>query len=127
MYTCYKCGAVMEEDQRPAHRCGVPDGSDAATAEVTARTRPDGQTPIFYGQGATGIGFIITVVAGFLMAQASNEPSYASDLTLYEAAADVAFYWNWVVFGSGLLSLGILVWSVGYIVQAISFLPGKED
>jgi hypothetical protein len=52
---------------------------------------------------------------------------YASTSGLQSASQKLNAIFLLQIAAGGLFSLFLMLWSVGYIVRAISFLPGKQD
>jgi hypothetical protein len=85
-----------------------------------------------------GFGWCCLALALLLFFLSFNAGPTASQISLATnpyagsyAASDLANAYARVflmqVAGGGFFSLFLILWSVGYIVRAISFLPGKDD
>jgi len=83
-----------------AHEQDVFENNRERTVATSTRHRPTGKTPMFWG--------LLGIVLGTLMA-------------LTGTLADV--FWL-MLLGGGLANIGTIALVAGYIVHAISFLPG---
>jgi protein-S-isoprenylcysteine O-methyltransferase Ste14 len=124
MKTCMDCGTVSPRDTVACDKCGykfrfAEGGAETTDAAVANETqRPTGDTPKLVG----GVLFVAGLLS-FLF-------SFAVSVTSYDGSLDAkALAWKWLLTwtGAGMLHLGLLIWLVGYIVHAISFLPGKDE
>ena len=129
MITCEKCGLTDIEEIVENHKCGASGESNNAILATPTRERPDGMTPINIGKVLVGLGFVMALFAAIAANNAlSDVYSFSSDYTVLEATQEAASYWSISYVGGGILSLGIVLWCVGYIVHAISFLQqGGSD
>lgn len=127
MKNCLSCGAVMDDHEWADHSCENTDPPAAVSVEAAAG-RPSGLEAIHAGKLLTASGLVTVVVSTLASISTQNEvSSYSSAYQLAQATESAAFFWAIALIGSGLLSVGILLWCVGYIVHAISWLPGKEN
>jgi di/tricarboxylate transporter len=130
MKACLDCGAEAPNSQmscdvckRPtAWRITGPDDVDAPRAAFTPETpaqwvRPDGRSAIAGGSAAVILG-IICVLISFMI----NPYEYGQ----VDAGA-LRWQWGLLFFGAGIAQIGLMLWLAGYIVKAISFLPGRDD
>ena len=122
MQTCLECGLVMEDHEFPDHDCEIAMEA-RSTPVVAGSSRPDGDGLMSSGGWLMAIGVAIAVIAGIAVSNA-GDGAY-TDYALMQAAQDALFYANVAWFGSGLFSVGLLIWLTGNIVKAISFLPAK--
>lgn len=86
-------------------------------------TRPNGTMQITAGMWLAGSGIVLAAVGAFQPDLIQPSPI---DRSLYDATAQLN-PWKWPLLwgGSGLMSLGVLVWSLGIIVRSLFFLPGR--
>ena len=124
MKTCLDCGMVMDDHDFPDHDCETAAMTNTAPVE-TGSGRPDGDGLMSSGAWLMAIGVAIAVIAG-IAASNAGDGAY-TDYAMMEAAQQALFYANIAWFGSGLFSVGLLVWLTGNIVKAISFLPSRVD
>lgn len=149
MKSCLECGAVSAEDAAECEQCGFEfaqtgelsqrEAEQPLPAKTEALNRPTGVAPM-------RIGYLFLVVAGILFLMSAtqeglksyevdyiraieNNPyrgtQYTDLLTKQAAAAGRSFMLQ--VGAGAAFSMFLLLWSVGYIVKAISFLPGKHE
>jgi uncharacterized membrane protein YvbJ len=116
MKSCKNCGTIAPDHLTRCPACGRdtlrPETGDQSAQrsephEHEKGTRPDGRDPITFGVIAILIAVILAIISGTI---------------------DVAFTQAMVlVAAEALFGLGVVLWLAGYIVRAISFLPGKDD
>ena len=109
MTRCLMCRANSAEDAEFCSRCAFPlhPSSEAAvssprTISAGRITRPDGSVATLFGGAGIVFGALLIIF------------SLGSD------SLSVA------ILGGALAQLGLVFWLAGYIVRAISFLPGKD-
>lgn len=112
---CVMCGASWN---------GADDVVVSSDAVSHVRVdRPDGSTPMMLGWAA-----LVASLLLFLVSLVSGPAAY--EMGPYGSASSVAdkLATQWLMqLGSGaLFSLFLILWSVGYIVRAISFLPASD-
>ena len=105
MKFCVDCGLNYEDEFPSCPGCAgaLPsrDGPEVELAVSRDSDRPDGSVVIPIGVGLLIGGLLLAVVSGI---------------------------WSpWFVFGAAAANLGTLMLLVGYVVKAISFLPGSAD
>lgn len=129
MHTCLDCGLVMEDAEREDHQCSDIESVTTKRAAPTRDPRPNGDAPMWYGKILVGIGTLILLYVGYGLADAAAAiDSYsATDYSIMRASQQASSMMVWGSVGGGALSLGILLWCIGYIAHAISFLPAKSD
>ena len=123
MKNCIQCGAEAADDVVHCTGCGrafsFVSSSVLNTAPVMADVteRPDGKTLKTLGTAAMGIGVMMFVI------------SYVNMGSDFESINPIAIALKWVaaLFGAALGNFGLLLWLVGHIIYAISFLPGKDE
>jgi hypothetical protein len=91
------------------------------------KIRPDGSTPL----GLSWLCLVLSIVMFALSSGTSPEPweagQYASPTTIASAADRVATITMMQSAAAALFALFLVLWSVGSIVSAISFLPGEPE
>lgn len=118
MKKCAKCGTNLEDAAQQCFcgsrffRVGSSDEATAQSAahdgsETSLKERPDGSKVMALGW----LFFIGSIVALFVALNTIN--------------TNLKFLSQ--VLASGFFSLFLFLWSVGYIVRAISFLPGRDE
>ena len=129
MHTSLECGLVMEDAERADHLCSDTEKVIAERFAPAPKPRPTGEGPMWYGKLLVGIGTLILLYVGYGLADAmTTMDSYAaSDYSIMRAGQQASSMMMWGSVGGGALSLGILLWCIGYIAHAISFLPAKSD
>ena len=97
---CAACGHVFNG--------GAPVSVDggASLGAAASPERPDGSLPMLFGWIALGASVLFEILA--------------------VSADEVAGAWAATLAAGGFFSLFLVLWGVGYIVRAISFLPGRE-
>jgi len=126
--SCIQCGAKAEDWVTECEDCGrafsfvLDDGSEASGAtleSISSRARPDGSGLKYFG----GILFAVALLAfllGWLLP--------AAEYSFREIDPErLALKSNLMLFGGSGLQVGAMVWLAGAIIEAISFLPGKDD
>jgi hypothetical protein len=149
MKTCPTCGTEANDDTLRCEECGYnytnlgpslgsgqvksPGSAQVATDSVPP-ARPTGQVPMIIGWICFAIG-IFLVLLSFGQGPEAWEVSMATKLagnpyappdTFSRVAEAYARQWYYQIAAGGFFSLFLILWSVGYIVRAISFLPGKQ-
>ena len=84
-----------------------------------ASERPDGSTAKIVGISFLVLGALLSLWAEFTSA---TEYSWSTDIDPDKIAMKAKL----ALAGGGFFQIGLIVWLVGYIVHAISFLPGKR-
>lgn len=114
MKNCLSCGAEASDDAAVCDQCGhefVYRGSGSSKVvsgeSVPVQERPDGSMTMTGGGLAIAMGLLLVFFA----------------FTGNDANASVGM----LVAGGALAQLGLTFWLAGYVVRAISFLPGKVD
>ncbi len=144
------CGTDAEDDTLRCEECGYnytnlgPSlGSGQiraarpmpiATEPVVAQ-RPTGDIPMIIGWISFAIGMILLFISlgqgpeSWEISAATNLAGnpYVSPETFARVAEAYARQWNLQIAAGGFFTLFLVLCSVGYIVRAISFLPGKEQ
>ena len=113
MKKCPNCGSEALDEAEWCMECAKPLTAEAVAAFQSENPqlalsshRPDGSQAMLWG----GFGIILGVVLIFFAMRAD----------------EVGTSWNLIIFGGGLAQLGLLIWLAGYIVKAISFIPGRD-
>jgi ribosomal protein L40E len=127
MRICVKCKTDVPDEATACSGCGlaymplkVASSSSVDTEQkpsVIYLVRPDGMGLKGVGAAAMGIGVMIFVI------------SYVNMGSDFEAINPIAIALKWIaaLLGAALANLGLLLWLVGHIVYAISFLPRKAE
>jgi hypothetical protein len=90
--------------------------------------RPNGKALMTGSTYAMALGLIAIFLASLGYMNVGNDiSSYSSEYALRDAARNAGLYWSAIMIGSGLFSIGLLLWCTGYVVNAISFLPARDD
>ncbi|MCP5395745.1 MAG: hypothetical protein H6918_03240 [Sphingomonadaceae bacterium] len=112
---CVKCKEpfVAGFDPTPEEARAL-DPLPASTCE-----RPNGQALVFYGGVALGLGLLGLAIGWFLPAAAESFADIDPDRLRLKA--------NLMAVGAVLTNLGALGFLAGKIIEAISFLPGRDD
>ena len=150
MKSCPMCGTDADDEAGQCAAChyhfkGPDSASASAQADSPAETmitvvysrsaRPTGEVPMTIGWLCC-LGAVILVLVSFGQGPQPYEVSAATSLagnpyappsTFTRVADAYARQWYFQLAAGGLLSLGVILCCVGYIVRAISFLPGKGD
>lgn len=90
-----------------------------ADQEIRAERRPTGDATIMAS-------WLLLIVATMLLLIGIILPETSQPYS-FEPAEPNIWKWRIIWLGAALFSIGVLLWSVGTIVRAISFLPGKAD
>ena len=119
MIRCDACGMTGDETAMDNHVCRV---------EIEAvDERPDGKALMTGSAYAMAIGLCIILIASLAYANVGNDLySFSNEYAVQQAARSAGLYWSTVMLGSGLFSVGLLLWCTGYIAKAISFLPSNR-
>lgn len=119
MIRCDACGMTGDETAMDNHVCRV---------EIEAvDERPDGKALMTGSAYAMAIGLCITLIASLAYANVGNDLySLSNEYAVQQAARRAGLYWSAVMLGSGLFSVGLLLWCTGYIAKAISFLASNR-
>jgi uncharacterized membrane protein YvbJ len=129
MKSCLNCGATAPDDMATCPACGrdfsyySASGGDASAVtarEEHERTRPDGSTPRTIGWILIVVGVLLGLWSGLMSV---TTYSFSTDIDPDKVAMKALL----AVCAEGAFGLGLILWLAGYIVHAISFLPGKED
>jgi hypothetical protein len=130
MKNCLNCGEEVGNDVRHCPTCGrtfahvEPLRTQASDSNKPAAfERPDGSIP-----KTLGIAFMILAVVLAIWAGSMDVTTYsylASGATI--DADKLATKTMLTLSGEGFFALGLILWLAGYIVYAISFLPGRTD
>ncbi|MFO1259596.1 MAG: hypothetical protein U1E68_00745 [Sphingomonadaceae bacterium] len=127
MKNCLDCGLEVDDSVYACPNCGRQfayiageQSQDASEqAYFQAAVRPDGSGAKAAGVIIGGLGIIVWLFSLFM-----SEKEYSfSDVD----PDRLALKYSLSLIGGGMLSLGLIIWLAGYIVFAISFLPGKDD
>ncbi len=116
MKECTKCGAKNDSIASACASCFHPFNDVAASPASTPAqkgARPDGNAPLDIGLYCAFLG-VVGIFVAMMMADSYESRSFFTSF-------------NISVIGGVLFSLGLVLWSVGYIVKAISFLPAKGE
>jgi predicted nucleic acid-binding Zn ribbon protein len=113
MKDCEKCGTVSPTNATTCSNCGK------VFSDHTTRLRPDGTSLKFYGATAFIFGVLGIITAYW----------YPSAGSMYDSLdpSRLAVKSDLLLIGGVLAQIGAMGWLVGHIVDAISFLPGKDD
>ena len=120
MKACPVCGLEAEPAATECSGCQYKFTSAVADADTdtgAASSRPT-------GEGPTTAGWFCFCGAVLLFIFSLGTPTETYNLSLAEAYAR---QWIFQMGAAGAFSLAILLWCVGYIVKAISFLPGRGE
>lgn len=113
MKDCIKCGAVSPSDTENCLQCGEVFGASQIGK------RPDGSNLKFFAW------VIFAVAVGSLATAywypAVKDPYGNLDPARIELGANL-----WLLAGT-ILPIGTVIWLVGHVVEAISFLPGRDS
>ena len=139
MKACPLCGIDADDAEKKCGGCGYPfsgaevDADDEdiwlSSESSAAPDRPDGGTPMIVGWVCLAASLIFTIVA-FNQGPESWQVSaaeYGSSSALSGLADAYGRQWAFQLAAGGFFTLFLVFWSVGYVVRAISFLPGKVD
>ena len=105
----------------------------AVMSQGETKKRPTGETPMMLGWFCLAVAlfacffyFIVDVIPPAPPVEIAGQtfPSSSYDLEQYQNRLAVRF--SCLLIASGSFSLFLVLWAVGYIVNAISFLPGRE-
>ena len=126
MKSCIQCGENAFDDAAHCADCGrqfsyvsgQPLASEASLSSTKYSNRPSGE-----GVKTSGIIFVVLGV-GFVLAGTMTNATSSAQL---DPIAAIMTKFGMIWLGGGLFQLGLIFWAVGYIVQAISFLPGRDD
>ena len=127
MKSCIQCGTEAADDVRICGQCGREFNKTGPTwVESPSKSsetpyieaRPTGKNAKLIGGLLLGIG-LFTFLCSFLV----NTTGYDGSLDVDALNMKLAFTW----FGAGFFHFGLLIWLVGYVVHAISFLPKKDE
>jgi hypothetical protein len=125
--SCLNCGRPAPIDAPTCEYCGR---EYAYTGEVdgesiSLRGTPQSDRPTGNGAKTTGIILAVLGVLAILFSMLISPSDYSGvgeidqDQVVLKAALSML--------GERFLQIGLVVWLAGYIVNAISFLPGRED
>jgi hypothetical protein len=113
--TCPLCGTEDIDDTVAVCDCGYAFSErgrgEAPPSETAILERPTGETPILIAWVC-----LFMAATAFLISLAGSGESLDSYLVI----------WGLRVAAGALFSLFLILWSVGYVVRAMSFLPGVE-
>jgi hypothetical protein len=127
MKSCIQCGTEADDDVRTCGQCGrkfsfVSDtaGESKMNTDVgiNVEQRPTGKNAKLIGGLTLGVG-----LSAFLCSLLVSTTGYDGSLDPNALSMKWALAW----FGAGFFHFGLLIWLVGYVVHAISFLPGKNE
>lgn len=112
MKNCLKCGTVAQDSDRLCRECGhgfsyVADAEAAEETIASVSERPNGVGSMVFGY----VCLAISIMTGMIGMTTNQLPTA---ITMNNASW--LFLWLFLFF-----------WGVGYIVKAISFLPGKGE
>ena len=113
MKDCRKCGTESPDGAEICAQCGKEFGAH------NTRNRPDGSELKGYAAAAFVIG-IMGVITSYWYPAA--ESTYGD-----VDAGRLALKANLLILGGALTQIGAIAWLMGHVVEAISFLPGKDD
>lgn len=148
MKSCPMCGTDAEESAPVCEKCRytfkVGDGTLPASSQSAAPSstiagsiasdRPTGQIPMVIGWICFALSIILIFVS-FGQGPESWEVSSAKSLagnpyappdTFSRVTEAYARQWLFQVAAGGFFSLFLVLWSVGYVVKAVSFLPAAD-
>ena len=140
MKSCPLCGTDAAETEaccvnpdcrRPFASAHTEEQRKYAEAITRGPERPTGTVPLIVGWVCLAAAIIALMVslgsgpASWERELATNP--YASADLIARTATGYARQWQLQMVAGGFFSLFLIFWGVGYIVRAISFLPGKED
>jgi hypothetical protein len=144
MKSCPLCGTEAADEAARCPHCtykfslGIaPDGErpPAATLQPRVDARPTGAAPMVVGWLCLAASAILMLIS-FTVGPSPYDVSYATGLSgnpyasqdiIARVSEGYARQWQFQLASGAFFSLFIAFWSVGYIVHAISFLPGKND
>jgi hypothetical protein len=118
---CVSCNYEFKfyrDDQGVERSAGDP---AAASPSPAVSDRPNGGAPMAIGWTCLALSILCLLIA------VSGPSSYGGGYSMSGAADAAARSFLGMAAASGLFSMFLIFWSVGYIVRAISFLPGKES
>ena len=114
---CTTCGTSQAADLTNCVNCNsvLPEASTMAGAKV----RPDGTVPMNIGIGLIILALALAVWSGMMSV---TTYSFSTDIDPDKVAMKALL----ALGAGGAFGLGLILWLAGYVVHAISFLPGKE-
>ena len=105
-------GEPLENPASAEEHASIPSGRKASE-------RPDGSTAKFVGISLIVLGALLGLWAELASA---SEYSWSTEIDPDKVALKAKL----ALAGGGFFQIGLIVWLAGYIVHAISFLPGKR-
>ena len=144
MKQCLNCGETAENDVRECSSCGrsfayykpVGDQSgvsmtagpasgpqQGSAGPVAPLDRPDGSIPKGLGIALMLLGVVLAIWASFMDVTNYSYLTSGTTIDAEKLAAKAVL----MLLGEGCFALGLILWLAGYIVYAISFLPGRND
>jgi hypothetical protein len=150
MKACPMCGTDANDDTLRCEECGYNyinlapslgagqattlEPGQISTVPAVVAERPTGSAPMIVGWVCFAIGITLLFMSlgqgpkSWDVSMATNLAGnpYAPPETFSRVAEAYARQWHFQVAAGGFFSLFLILWSVGYIVRAISFLPGRE-
>ena len=127
MKNCIECGTQASDEISVCPQCGRDFNktgvtwaeSPSTSSEITSiETRPSGKNAKLIGGLLLGAGLF-----AFLCSLMVSTTGYDGPLDPNALSMKWALAW----FGAGFFHFGLLIWLVGYVVHAISFLPKKDE
>ena len=135
--TCPMCGTDTDNREARCLNCDyqfqptasgpTADLESKAVETGNANTRPDGGTPMLIAWCCFCLGILAIFISMTIKVESWEVGPYASTSGLQSASQKLNAIFLLQIAAGGLFSLFLMLWSVGYIVRAISFLPGKQD
>lgn len=113
MKDCIECGAVSPTNAKNCAQCGKE------FSDQQSRRRPDGSNLKFYGATAFIVGIMSIITAYWYPAAGGSYDSADPSRILFKA--------DLLLIGGALVQIGAIGWLVGHVVEAISFLPRKNE
>jgi hypothetical protein len=101
--------------------------ADGQVEDPPASRRPDGRTPMTVGWVCLAVSLVLVAISLTIKTDIAEGSRFAILSRLDGAADKLRNILNLRVAAGAFFSLFLVLWGVGYIVRAISFLPGKDD
>jgi hypothetical protein len=123
MKSCLNCGTETLDDAVICDTCGRRFAYTGAAEEPqTSSVLAEGSRPDGSGAMSTGVFLAIAGILALAISAMTGTTEYGAidpDKTAMKAALSLI--------GGGILQVGLVAWLAGYIVHALSFLPGRDN